>query len=358
MYSLSAQANPAIDQFCASEKPVYIIDEFHSPQVDVNGDGQPDVSHGKLVQTLYQAQGRDTLTAGVSLGRGSTNEQMAKALSTAAQKISSGEVDVAAINISMTRVSTFTELNQNLKLSAEVTKDNLHQHREEILKRIVEQEPSIKPVIDGFAKLQQLGVPVLLSSGNEGQEGYYSVLSLMPGTVTIGALDLNGQPTPYSVNHSLVVAHSQGDYSERLLADGGVDLTGDGVAEFSKDELTSDPALKRSFDGTSVNQSVATVPPQVAILASRMPPQRRYRHISVALAGKVYAITEIEQKLPFFPPSYIANLKRQGDYVTSQMTLIFRESGGNLVFDPDGSGATNQLGLLSGTSFAAMSICR
>jgi len=136
--------------------------------------------------------------------------------------------------------------------------NNLHSKQEEIIARLNEQygdNGSGDEILDFYYKtheqfmaLKNQDVTIIVAAGNSHSKKV-NVLSLLGG-ISVGALtpDRN-HIAPYSNQNSLTTIYRVGEFKTHRVP-GGVDINGNGNADFSTPLLSNDTALIKTFRGT------------------------------------------------------------------------------------------------------------
>ena len=187
----------------------------------------------------------------------------------------------------------------------------------------------------------------------------------MPGVISVGSLDLNGSKIATSSDHSLVQVWKTGVFISQDVV-GGLDINGDKIVDFQHPELllieNSPVAL---LTGEKISDHIQTVSQKNKDLFYEFA-DSKYAHKNMALnviKPGLYKVSELLE-LPLISKKMRELLKSSGSYVlkegegTNFLPTFFEDNGqGELVFDPLGTNEPNQKALVSGTSFAAPTIC-
>ena len=132
---------------------------------------------------------------------------------------------------------------------------------------------------------------------------------------------------------------------------GGIDANGDGVAEFGPAVLSGGESIAQKFVGQSVADAVLAVPtdPDLDIYSRKTP--EGFRILMGHLPDGLYPVDDMIAFLQL-PQPLADTLRSRGKYIHSSLVLLFDEEAGRIVY-----GGPDQVGLISGTSFALPFIC-
>lgn len=362
--SLQQAAPTAADaaaKLCAAPAAVAIVDHFTGvdtdPDLDVDGDGKPDLAHGDALAGLYRAAGRATKAyalGGVSL------QATADAFSRVADDVEAGK-PVAAVNFSQEISVPWAAINRELGVAPPaITAETVGARRAEVLAGVRalmrrREDESFEALVTATTRLSRLGVPIFGIAGNNGP-GKVNLMNLLPGVVVVGGLRPDGTKMAVSEDNSLVDLWALGEHAFGR-APGGVSIDGDGRADFPASALSGGPAFVDGFVGQPVADAVTHVPadPELDPILRDTPGGVEYlrQHMPDALFPR-------EELIAFFKlPALRAEAMRQrGLYFDKTLRYAFgADAAGRIAFDPAGTGAPGQVLLMSGTSFAPPSLC-
>jgi hypothetical protein len=357
-------ARQTVETVCRAKKPVLVFDIFamrptptspfsqSRPTHDFDGDGIPDGAHGDYVAAIYEAAGKKVMPFNIP-ARLRNSDDIITVYRTLAERLENGTIArPAAINISAGTILYFRELIENLPaardaITATERGERGRQALAFILNDTSEYAAYYRDLYAVFQRLQALGIPVIAAAGNDDctEADAVNVLSLMPGVVTVGALDYKGKIASYSCESSLVSVHSTGEFFARAV-EGGIDINGDGTPEFPAGKLSGGETIAKYYAGRKL-KNVLVKPP---------PPYEK----------NPYFFTQMMRtgQLPegIYPTDKIV----RGGYTEGKGTYTHYPSftdftvtpDGVLKFDPAGDGDPKKvLRLPPGTSFAAPHIC-
>ena len=362
--SLQQAAPTAADaaaRLCASPAPVAVVDHFAGvdtdADMDVDGDGKPDMAHGDVLAGLYRAAGRPTRAyalGGVSL------EQTAAAFSRVADDVEAGK-PVAAVNFSMEISVPWAAINRELGVAPPaITDETVGARRDEVLAGLralmrSRDDDSFEALLRAASRLSRMGVPIFGIAGNNGPDKV-NLMNLLPGVVVVGGLRPDGSKMAVSEDNSLVDLWALGERSFSRVP-GGLSVDGDGRADYPASALSGGPAFVDSFAGKPVADVVVPVPsdPELDPILRDTPGGVDYlrQHMPDALFP-------VEELIRFFrlPRMRADAMRQRGLYFDKTLRYAFgADAAGRITFDPAGTGAPGQALLMSGTSFAPPSLC-
>lgn len=357
-----AGAAAAVERLCGSPLPVVVIDHFVSggkvrPYMDVDGDGVPEAAHGEVVAALYEARGRRVLR--LDLGGDNSLEKVAELLVVVFRWARAGR-RVAAVNVSQNVDVTLEAVNRDLGLSG-VDAASIGPRRSEVLAAMVQLmreqgAGGLDALVSAARALAASGVPIFFSAGNQGA-GKVNLLGLLPGVVSVGALARGGEKAGFSADNSLVELWASGEHVARRVA-GGVDLNRDGRGDFGNLALSGGAPFVARYAGRPVAEAVRPLPSDDPFLDSiSRESEGGLEYLRGALGEHLY---KAEDLAVFFrlDPARRRSLLSRGAYFDATLRYPFDAADGRLVFDPEKSGAANQVLLITGTSFAPAALCR
>lgn len=245
----------AVDSICASYRPILVVDEFTlegrpayvayprgSATTDFDGDNREDGAHGDLVIATCRNTGK-RCTA-FNIPGEPDGDEIPRIYENLLAAIKSGTVAMpSAINLSARLLLEMNDVNK-LALPRPITPANVGAERWNILRALLKDpgaESFYLRLYNVFTELNRLGVPLVTVAGNDGIAENFNFYSLMPGAITVGALDKAGRRASYSNDNTLVSVYRYGDLDGYSTRD-GIDLNADGRAEFQWWQLSGRPA--------------------------------------------------------------------------------------------------------------------
>lgn len=356
-------AADAVSRLCAASEPVLVVDNFVSektaPVIDVDGDGIPDAEHGDVIEALYRAAGfrveRFDLRGRRDL------PSVAEAFEEIASRAAAGRWRLAAVNLSHVVEVRWEGLSADLGRIPAVTPANIGARRGELFAAVA--ALMARNDSNGFGdlghatrRLESLGVPVFVAAGNQTAEKV-NLLGLLPGVVSVGALNRRGEKAAFSADSSLVGAWAKGEYAFRRVPS-GVDIDGDDVPEFPRSLLSGKATVVSRFAGRPLSEVAGVFPADPWLSNIDRTNPNGVQYLQDRMSDGVYPL---EALVEFFRvrPLKARSFAGRGKFFDKTMQYPFEVDGsGRLVFDPAGTGAPGQVGLLPGTSFAPPWLCR
>lgn len=369
--SISALADSeTIRAACDSEKPVLVYDSFSSqmglrPVIDVNGDGVAELSHGEYVAKIAEQGGHKVevlnLVGEVEL------PSIEATLSEVAQKIESGAVSYSRINFSQElplKIASFkNDLFSDDDSIPEITRENIAAYKDVILRKLWTDRPDfrLQELYGIFLRLKKVNVPVVVAAGNFGPS-YVNLFSMFPGVYSVGSLDLDGTKRMLSADNALVTVWRKGTFVSQQLPE-GVDINADGTVDFANDRLSKETKIVSLYAGKAVATAVSVLAQDFidwALKIEGSPHVVANAALNVLTQG-LYKVDDLVS-LGTVTDGTAKHFSKSGTYAykgaNGPPTFFFDDDGaGTIVFDPLKNGSTNQIIMVSGTSFAAPSIC-
>ena len=381
---------------------VAIISNFDQKVVDIDGDNEPDLSHGDTVSRIIKGFYPKVHIKPVKIksnedGSYDMNEPISR-LKELSELIDKNE-PVKAVNLTLGQEVSINALRELTKLP--LNQENLKDHKEQICEwikkptiplaiktimdignpgksdRLVQEFKIYNEVIESIEKITKKGIPVYISAGNQGPE-FFNILILAKGAIPVGMQDTQGRTNPFSANNSLINRYEQGVYNISIVnnKDGsiaGYDITGDNKPEVLPNEVSGKEPVIKAYLGKKVNDILATEEDYSRLieilnnvehirkvkneaLHSGDPEQvklaKKIKDITTAAIGSTFDEDVMERKSSkvLFPINMIANLyklnpdtvndlKSSGNYVNASLQLIFKtDKAGKIYYDPDNSG--------------------
>lgn len=353
----------AVTQMCAKRAPVVIIDTFVSdsvkPAIDVDGDSQEDVEHGDVLDALYQAGGFPIHR--VDLGGQRTFPHVTEVFLQLTNEIASGRLHVSAVNLSYTVEVSWASLNTDLTLSPPVTPNDALGRRVELSEALAQlmdrnNSPDFRAMSKAIARLTAIGVPVFVSAGNHTPEKV-NLLGLIPGVISVGALDLRGGKAPFSGDSSLVEVWAAGEYVFRRVA-GGLDVNGDDRPDFPAAILSGGPMVASRFSGRMLSEVAGVLPVDPWLVNVDRTSSGGVEYLSTLMSDGLYPV---ETLAAFFKLSAAKTrtFASRGSYFDKTMRYPFDvDTSGRVIYDPARDGSQGQAVIVSGTSFSTPMLCK
>ncbi len=284
-------------------------------QSDINNDGYRDqVMHGDMVSPYYKHDGVQVIPIDISGVRAEQHGKSdIKLINEGLSKIERGDIktDIVHLSLSLALVRTGTDGQdfpnpkitfkdlEHLSGVKDITRENFAEKREQIVTsfekqhhdknlatfdkeafynriegrtnqnndmRLIRQKlherdfiKTIVEMVQRVERLNRMGIVTVISAGNRGKDAI-NVYSLARNAVVVGALNENGNKANFSSENSLVTHWRQGVYPVKRTKD-GIDITGDGKADFSSDVLNPD-APQPPFEGKKLSEVKGEITPE------------------------------------------------------------------------------------------------
>ncbi len=356
-------AAQAVNRLCSKRDPVVIVDTFVSGSIpgaiDADGDGRPDIEHGDVINALYTAAGFRVQRADL---KGERNiPHVAEVFEQIASEVASGRRRAAAVNLSHTVEVTWAGLNADLALQRPVTPENVRSRRAELAEAVAKMmdrndSPGFRSLSDALGRLTALGVPVFVAAGNHTPDKV-NLLGLLPGVVSVGALNRGGGKAAFSADSALVEVWAAGEHVFRRVA-GGVDVDGDGRPDLPASTLSGGPMIASRFAGRPLSEKKGVLPTDPWLVnIDRLSPTG-IEYLQGLMSDGLYPVEDL---VAFFKvsPAKGRSFASRGRYFDKTMQYPFEiDASGRAVFDPARDGSSGQAVLVPGTSFATPQLCR
>jgi Subtilase family len=217
-----------------------VVDSFGSPSVDIDGDGEPDLSHGEVVCRFIKAQNP---FVEILKFNAMSNYQIIEAFG---QISAMGNID--AVNLSKGFLIPIV-------VEASLQCKGLAEQREILAKRL---QAYKSPLVKAIEQLCRKGIPVYIAAGNNGPKSL-NINSLAEGSINVSATDKHGNRESYCTDNPFVNRWEQGTYPIRKVP-GGFDITGYGKADVLDQEVTGHKSLLNQFIGLPLRKTLAKLP--------------------------------------------------------------------------------------------------
>lgn len=356
-------AAQSVDRLCSKRDPVVIVDTFVSgsvpPAIDADGDGRLDVEHGDVINALYAAGGFPVQRIDL---KGERNiPHVAEVFDSLASEVASGRRRVSAVNLSHTVEVTWTGLNADLALGEPVTPENALARRAELAEAVAKMmdrndSPGFRNLSNAIGRLTALGVPVFVAAGNHTPDKI-NMLGLLPGVVSVGALNRRGGKAAFSGDSTLVEVWALGEHVFSRVA-GGMDVDGDGRADLPSSLLSGGPMIASRFAGRPLSEIKGVLPTDPWLVNIDRTSPTGIEYLQGLMTDGLYPVEDLAA---FFKvsPAKARSFASRGRYFDKTMQYPFEiDASGRAVFDPARDGSADQAVLIPGTSFATPLLCR
>lgn len=335
------------------------LDSYSKKELDIDGDGVPDVSHGTLMERIALSQCPSLEVSSfdvMSQGSDYLHLNLGAALNSLRQFVREG-VNVDGVNISLASEASLPKPDEG----------NLLKNRNQFFNGFITHNPDLLPVLTGIRELINRSIPVYVAAGNSGQQPrLYNVFNLVEGSTNVAATDAKGKMAPYSTNNSLTNCYEQGSMAV-IKVKGGYDITGDGKADIRDDEVSGGEPFAARFIGKPGRQVIATAKDLGKLgealaqnhFSLSFEPLKKLAGISI-LTEKLFKVEDLHQ-LGVLSASQYEYYRGMGDYLAMQPRHYMQkgqwepfrlDSRNRVVYDPDGSGKKGAVNCIHGTSGA------
>lgn len=335
---------------------VAFVDNFSTRDVDINGDGTPDLSHGDVVVRTARAFNPDIQPVRFDVDIKPTDTvhqghvKKLLQLHRLCRGIVDGDQPVDAVNISVTQEMGLASIAG--PGGKPIDAQSIVQYR--------------RTLIDAMRDLGQLarywtlrlmeglvesGVPVYVSAGNSGKE-HFTVENLAEGVFSVGATNAQGKKATYSGDNALVNRFAQGTFNITRTND-GFDLNGDGVSEVLNEEIATPTATSEAerFVGRHFSDVMPTES-DLQVVNDGLERGQPFATIPL-VRDRLFQLSTLAQ---LFEPVPMLDHPRELGLVMPSGELISGftiDRQGKVIYDPDESGRPKTVNHLWGTSFSS-----
>lgn len=234
---------------------VLVIDDFSNKEIDIDGDGKNDLTHGDTVTRYISQNGKDVESFDVSGKDGYLDD---KKIHDKLGELVENPGDTKVVNLSLGAEISLEELSEIT--GVEITAENFASEKDNI-KAAIKNDPELArehgtklEIVDYIEQLSAKGIQINIAAGNGG-DGTVNFLSLAEGENVniVGATDQNGDEANYSSDGATV--YRQGTYDINETAD-GYDINGDGVTDVTDEEVST----KGAGDGNTIGGTSFAAP--------------------------------------------------------------------------------------------------
>lgn len=388
-----------LSNWLSFKKPVVaVIDNFKAKSMDIDGDFIPDLSHGKVVNTVIKGNYKkaniiafDVATKGADGKIFISTKKLGNAFKNIANRIDKGE-RIDSVNVSLGGSVNIKTMGN--AIGKDLTRGNILENRgsiRNILKnpdkkffpnpKTVKWFREVDTALTNIERVTQKGVKVYISGGNDGPHEF-NLFNLAKGTVNVGATDALGTKMGYTADSKLINRFAQGTksitpvYKKNILE--GYDLTGKGKVDIPVNKTSGENSIVSKLAGNKAKdlllnndefndyvKAVRTIF-EVRKTGQLEKPILSGNQLSLQDAQKI--INKMSSRI-ISGKQYIKFLEKVGEDISP--ATIFKMKTGNkavncvgsrvhfdidkrgfLVFDPDGSGR-KAISVINGTSFSS-----
>lgn len=239
-----------------------VVDDFKTKDVDIDGDGTADMSHGDYITTLMKAQNPNIQIDSYDVSNDVDGSKKISAYDQIAIN------NYAAVNMSISKPYSADVFNKDgVK---DVNQSNFDDRKNEIYNTYKNGDPEYNKLFNSMEKVTANGTPIFVSAGNEGSDTY-NLYSTVPGVTSVGAsassedaVNLQSsnyrigpkgmtqegdQILGYSAMNSGVDLYGKGSFKSEAVEDKngnvmGYDINGDGKVDIANDKVSGGGKFK------------------------------------------------------------------------------------------------------------------
>ncbi len=216
--------------FSSGTKNVYIVDDFHNKDIDLDGDDKGDMTHGEFVEKVMKLRNPSLNVKKIAMP---ANEEdwsaraLNKRLGQINAKILAGE-KVDAVNLSMEQSVTFSQLKRDTGIP--LNQRSIHLYAGRVRTWLKSNRPDVYSNIIAIESLTAKNINVYIAGGSKGDD-FFNFLTLAEGSVDVAGLDESGRLGEYSADNSLIDRKERGTYTIRHKGN-GLDINGDNKPDY------------------------------------------------------------------------------------------------------------------------------
>jgi hypothetical protein len=357
-----AYVREAISTLCRAPGKPLVVDSFSETYRIVGGAAlePPSLgfgSHGDLVGPLLK---RDYIA--YNIPQNVPLYMLARIFTNIADDIESGAIQKPSfINLSSGIFLSLEMLNL-LKPDLMLTPDNVAGKREELLEAFINSQgtyPNYHEIIYiAFKRLARMGITTVTVAGNDFSPDKINYYSLLPGTITAGALAYDGTIAPLSNDTSLTDFYRPGDVIGRKMGS-GMDINNDDIRDFPRFSGVS--AIIQAYNGKAPEEVLKTLSDDIQMHKKKSPELLPLKLAQSPPPEGLYRARDIYEIIYPYPLSanYLKDIELYGEYIHYPSRTPFRlDSSGKLLFDPLNKGENPLIiAHYKGSSFAAPRVC-
>ncbi len=355
---------PASTNAAADTKRVVVIDSFDKKSVDVNGDGKADVSHGEFVSRLVEqtgaAKGKKFEAVRVQMDQKNGGTDFEATFNKMTARIKSGE-KIDGINLSQTLSCPLFDANGKQTGSGSPSPENIAKgaypkdasKQAEFIKAghspagySAAQKSDAKAFFEKnfnsslpayknmLAAAQAKNIPVTVSAGNE--PGHLNPFTLYEPSIAVGSSNgraANGKSS-FTSGVSPTDTYAPGDLNSRKVA-GGIDVTGDGKADFKTSELSHGRPALAGVLGKSYDSVKASPADYQAVAEYFSQKQNVKGGAGPKVEGKVFDIKQLGDAMNAAAAKTGQGIVDKSELLGTRFQQQFTATGGKVAFVAD-----------------------
>lgn len=323
-------------------RSVFVVDNFDRKEVDIDGDNQPDATHGEVLARGFENQNFNVDRVPID------RTGISGALNKLDQSFENGDKsfkkgDVVNLSVGSPNDPSFSELSE--MVGFKVTPENLASKRGDIFGALEKLPPESRvqemlATNNAITSLQDKGLEVVHAAGNTGKDsvsvGFLNANHQLSGT------DAKGQVQPWSGDNSLtkpaqgVLGISEVKNDDGSLA--GFDVGRDGTVDFKPNEVSNGDRVVDRFEG------------KPASVVSQ--PTKDQGFGDLVNQGNLIPENEAFDRAPGFFDND-PNTAVFPNFSNPEFRFS-KDENGKLFHNPDNSGKKGAINSIAGTSFAVL----
>lgn len=357
-------ASDALNAKILPEKTYVVVDTFNKeePEIDIDGDGIEDLSHGEFICRLIRSLNPNAKAIPFHLSSLKDYDYTKKRYNGLLKFLNVLKPD--AVNHSISSSKPLSMYNQD--------KDSLVENKEEIKDRLKD-KPMSSLMISSLEKIIKNGFKLFNAEGNQG-DGNFSSESLVDGIQMIGSTDAQRNLLAFSEDIK-TMKFAQGRYGISEVKDDngkvlGYDIVGNGQIAIKADEVSS----KGNFVKPAIKNFVGKSPEKFLVPDDKYECLYEFYHVTdrekykkkwgfknteemikeaISIRQKYLFTIDQAQNISNTDKNALETIKDQGIYVNSKNCVFDIDEKGKLIYNPDHSGRKNMINYIDGNSFAS-----
>lgn len=356
----------------------YVVEDgFEVKEIDVDGDGKNDLSHGEFICRLIKSLNPNATVIPFKFGHNLTDEQFYRRYDGLVKFLKKMKPD--GINRSIGMPISYVNVNffSSIDLNKGNFKDNLEVVKVKTKKNNDPASNFIKFITSKLEEITKSGLKLYNSGGNKGDD-YFNAECLAEGVQVVGSTDAQKNLLQCSADTG-TMKFAQGIYDISEVKDDqgnvlGYDITGNGKVDIKAEEVSS----KGKYVNPLIKELVGK-PLKDYLMPDREFEILKYYHSSRwPDAEELQKRFNINDQFEFFneverikEEKYLLSIdqiqtlhitsfkeldeyRECGKYKTLKSGVVFDvDKDGNIIYDPDRSGRKDVIKYVRGASFAS-----
>lgn len=345
-------------------KRYVVIDTFESKDMDIDGDGKDDISHGEFIARLIKSLNPKAEAIKLDEGKLSDGDKYFTYWDDLVKQIKELRPD----GVNRSTGGSLGYPGTSKLLDEPITKDNFMSRLGPFRQYLEQQDDQHSKfflfIVNHLEELTKNGIKVFNSGGNKGIK-FFNFESVAEGVNIVGSTDARGNLLECSADNARM-NFAQGIYGISQVKDKsgkllGYDIVGNGNVSITPEEVSSggsyvDPKIQQ-FAGKALKDCLITDEEFEALKIYYSPSH----YPDEATRNKVKEIQErdpllsLDQIQLIFPHNQeLAQYREVGVYKTLFGKVAFDvDKDGKVIYDPDRSGRQNVIHYARGASFAS-----